>query len=74
MAQMTFSTPAGRPGQLSIGLFQPSGLGGDAGTVYNQTQVPRVEAEATYKTGERQGVGQRHWSRTPRTGCGQPVL
>jgi hypothetical protein len=52
VAQMTFSTPAGRPGQLSIGLFQPSGLGGDAGTVYNQTQVPRVEAEATYKTGD----------------------
>ena len=52
VAQMTYSTAAGRPGQLSIGLFQPSGLGGDAGTVYNQTQVPRVEAEGTYKTGD----------------------
>ena len=52
VAQMTYSTPAGRPGQLSIGLFQPAGLGGDAGTVYNQTQVPRVEAEGTYKTGD----------------------
>jgi hypothetical protein len=52
VAQMTYSTAAGRPGQLSIGLFQPAGLGGDAGTVYNQTQVPRVEAEATYKTGD----------------------
>ena len=52
VAQMTYSTAAGRPGQLSIGLFQPSGLGGDAGTVYNQTKVPRVEAEGTYKTGD----------------------
>src|SRR3954468_1311883 len=51
VAQMTYSTPAGRPGQFSIGLFQPNGLAGDAGTVYSQTQVPRVEAEATWKTG-----------------------
>jgi hypothetical protein len=52
VAQMTYSTPAGRPGQLSIGLFQPAGLGGGAGSAYNQTQVPRVEAEGTYKTGD----------------------
>jgi hypothetical protein len=52
VAQMTYSTPAGRPGQLSIGLFQPAGLAGDGGTVYGQTQVPRVEAEATFKTGD----------------------
>jgi hypothetical protein len=52
VAQMTYSTAAGRPGQLSIGVFQPAGLGGDAGTVYNQTQVPRLEAEGTYKTGD----------------------
>jgi Gram-negative porin len=52
VAQMTYSTPAGRPGQLSIGLFQPSGLASDAGTAYGQTQVPRVEAEATFKTGD----------------------
>jgi hypothetical protein len=52
VAQMTYSTPAGRPGQLSIGVFQPSGLAGDAGTVYEQTQVPRVEAEATWKSGD----------------------
>jgi len=49
VAQMTYSTAAGKPGQLSIGLFQPSGLGGDAGTVYNQTQAPRLEGEFTYK-------------------------
>jgi hypothetical protein len=52
VAQLTYSTPAGRPGQLSIGVFQPAGLGSDVGTAYEQTQVPRVEAEATYKTGD----------------------
>jgi hypothetical protein len=51
VAQMTYSTPSGKPGQLSIGLFQPSGLGGDAGTVYNQTQAPRLESEFSYKAG-----------------------
>jgi hypothetical protein len=51
VAQMTYSTPAGRPGQFSIGLFQPAGLGGGAGAAYNETQLPRLEAEGTYKTG-----------------------
>jgi len=51
VAQMTYSTPAGRPGQLSVGVFQPSALGGPAGANYNQLQVPRVEAEGTFKTG-----------------------
>jgi hypothetical protein len=50
--QMTYSTAAGRPGQLSIGIFAPAGLGGDAGTVYGETQVPRVEAEGTWKSGD----------------------
>jgi hypothetical protein len=52
VAQMTYSTPAGRPGQISIGLFQPSSLNGDAATVYGETKVPRLEAEGTYKTGD----------------------
>ena len=52
VAQMTYSTPAGRPGQLSIGLFQPSALNDDITTAYGETQVPRVEAEATFKTGD----------------------
>ncbi len=51
VAQMTYSTPGGRPGQLSVGVFQPSSLGGDAGAVYDETKVPRLEAEGTYKTG-----------------------
>jgi hypothetical protein len=45
VAQMTYSTPAGRPAQLSIGIFQSSSLAGDGGEVYNETQIPRVEAE-----------------------------
>jgi hypothetical protein len=52
VAQMTYSTPAGRPGQLSIGLFQPSALNSDAVTAYGETQIPRLEAEGTYKTGD----------------------
>ena len=51
VAQLTYSTPAGRPGQLSIGVFQPSSLAGDAGVAYEETQLPRVEAEGTYKSG-----------------------
>jgi hypothetical protein len=49
VAQMTYSTAAGRPAQLSIGIFQPAGLAGDGGTVYDQTQAPRLEAELTWK-------------------------
>jgi hypothetical protein len=51
VAQLTYSTPAGRPGQLSIGIFQPSSLAGEPGVAYDETQVPRVEAEGTYKSG-----------------------
>src|SRR6184192_2993047 len=57
-AQVTYSTRAGRPGQLSIGAFQPSVLLGDrnaAGTctvvatcAFIVTKIPRVEAEFTY--------------------------
>jgi hypothetical protein len=48
VAQMTYSTAGGRPGQLSVGLFQPAGLGG----AYGETQLPRLEAEGSYKTGD----------------------
>jgi len=48
-AQVTYSTRGGRPGQLSIGLFQPSVLlGGTGGNPYLYTRIPRVEAEFTY--------------------------
>lgn len=55
VAQMTYSTPAGRPGQLSIGLFQPASLANEGGTVYGETAMPRVEAEGTYKSGNIMG-------------------
>ncbi len=45
-AQMTYSTPAGRPGQLSIGLFQPA-----TNPPYTTVQLPRVEAEGVYTAG-----------------------
>src|SRR5216110_2695106 len=57
-AQVTYSTRAGRPGQLSIGAFQPSVLLGDrnatgactvaATCAFVVTKIPRVEAEFTY--------------------------
>ena len=45
-AQMTYSTPAGRPGQLSIGIFQPA-----TNPPYTTVQLPRVEAEGVYTSG-----------------------
>jgi hypothetical protein len=51
VAQMTYSTPAGRPTQISIGLFQPSSLSGDAGALYDETKIPRLEAEGVWKGG-----------------------
>src|SRR6267378_1453427 len=44
-AQLTYSTKAGQPGQLSIGAFQPSTLGSGG---YSITKIPRLEAEFTY--------------------------
>ena len=42
-AQMSFSTPAGRPYQLGIGLFEAAALDG-----FDNTRLPRVEAEFSY--------------------------
>jgi hypothetical protein len=47
VAQLTYSTPAGRAGQLSIGLFEAAALG----DVYSENELPRVEAEGSYTTG-----------------------
>jgi hypothetical protein len=47
VAQMTYTTPAGRPGSLSIGLVDPAAFG-----PYTQTQIPRLEAEGSYKSGD----------------------
>ena len=45
-AQMTYSSPSTNPAQLSIGLFDPSIVGG----AYDVTKTPRVESEFTYTT------------------------
>jgi len=45
-AQVTYSTKPGQA-QLSVGIFQPSNLGGPPAT-YAFTTIPRVEAEFTY--------------------------
>ena len=45
-AQMTYSTPAGRPSQFSVGLFQPA-----TNPPYTTIQLPRVEGEFTYAAG-----------------------
>jgi hypothetical protein len=49
-AQMTYSTVGGKPGQLSIGLFEAASNG-----PYFTTQVPRIELEGTYKSGDFMG-------------------
>lgn len=46
VAQMTYSSPATNPAQISIGLFDPSAIGGANG--YTQTKIPRVESEFTW--------------------------
>jgi hypothetical protein len=43
---MTFSTPAGRPFQLSVGLFDPA-----SNPPYNTVELPRVEAEGVWSQG-----------------------
>ena len=45
-AQMTFSTPAGRPFQLSVGVFDPA-INGD----YTTIEIPRLEAEGVWSQG-----------------------
>jgi hypothetical protein len=43
VAQMTYSSPASSPAQISIGLFDPSAIDG-----YTVTKIPRVESEITW--------------------------
>jgi len=45
-AQMTYSSPAGRPFQLSVGLFESATNG-----PYETTKIPRVEAEGVWSQG-----------------------
>ncbi len=53
VGQLTYSTAAGKPAQFSIGLFDPSALNLGCGITpgcYTETQIPRVEAELTFKS------------------------
>src|SRR2546426_9529729 len=43
-AQLTYSSSAKNPAQISVGLFQPSVMSNG----YTQTKLPRVEAEVTW--------------------------
>jgi hypothetical protein len=42
-AQMTYSTPGGRPAQFSVGLFEAAAVG-----EFGNTRLPRVEGEFVY--------------------------
>jgi Gram-negative porin len=42
-AQMSFSTPTGRPAQLQVGLFEAAAVG-----AFGNTRLPRAEAEFSY--------------------------
>ena len=43
---MTYSTAAGRPFQLSIGVFDPA-----SNAPYTSIELPRLEAEGVYSSG-----------------------
>lgn len=57
--QMTYTSPSGRPAQISIGLFGPSTNNG-----FDEVTLPRVEAELVYNqagfTGWAGGLVQNH--------------
>ncbi len=57
VAQLTYSTPGGKPGQLSIGLFEAdaAALPGVAVSPYSKTNIPRVESEFVYTKKEFKG-------------------
>jgi Gram-negative porin len=56
-AQLTYSTPAGKPGQLSIGVFESdaAALPGVAESPYSKTNIPRIETEFVYSKDEFKG-------------------
>src|SRR2546422_2115345 len=57
-AQVTYTSPAKLPVQVSIGLFDPSAVQGAART-YSFTKTPRIETELTYTMplGEKDNAG-----------------
>jgi hypothetical protein len=60
-AQVTYSSPASRPWQVSVGLFDPDRINGDFSTEgAAPTAMPRVEAEAAWH-GTAAGARVRFW-------------
>ena len=57
VAQLTYSTPGGKPGQFSIGLFEAdaAALPGVAVSPYSKTNIPRIESEFVYSQKEFKG-------------------
>jgi hypothetical protein len=57
VGQFTYSTPGGKAGQFSIGLFESdaAALPGVAVSPYSKTNIPRVEAEYVYTKNEFKG-------------------
>jgi hypothetical protein len=57
VGQFTYSTPGGKPGQLSIGLFESdaAALPGVAVSPYSKTNIPRIESEFVYTQKEFKG-------------------
>jgi hypothetical protein len=57
VAQFTYSTPGGKPGQLSVGIFESAAaaLPGVAVSPYSKTNIPRLEAEYVYNKNEFKG-------------------
>jgi hypothetical protein len=56
-AQFTYSTPAGKPGVFSIGVFESdaAALPGVAVSPYSKTNIPRLESEFVYTKNEFKG-------------------
>ena len=72
-AQITYSSPASRPWQLSVGLFDPDRINGDFSSEgAAPTAMPRVEAEATWH-GTGAGTRVRLWLNGMHQGADQGV-
>jgi len=54
-AQITYSTPGGKPGQFSIGVFESSTNASEASGPYSKTNIPRLEFEYVYSKDEFKG-------------------
>ena len=65
VAQMTYSTKAGKPAQFTVGLMDPAAYG-----PYTETQIPRLEAELNWKSGNLQifGSGEVQTAKDPTSG------